>query len=102
MEKQKYDKCIPDDFWKMTLEDCYAKNYLDAYSILARGFWCCENKPKEGKLLLTGINPSYNRTLKKLTTPFADLEGGFWEKKKEQFGEDSSVPKRTVYRKLTR
>ena len=86
MEKQKYVKCIPDDFWKMTLEDCYAKNYLDAYSILARGFWCCENKPKEGKLLLTGINPSYNRTLKKLTTPFADLKGGFWEKKKEQFG----------------
>ena len=38
MEKQKYDKCIPDDFWKMTLEDCYAKNYLDAYSILARGW----------------------------------------------------------------
>lgn len=87
MEKQKYDKCIPDDFWKMTLEDCYAKNYLDAYSILARGFWCCENKPKEGKLLLTGINPSYNRTLdKQTTTPFADLKGGFWEKKKEQFG----------------
>ena len=86
MEKQKYDKCIPDDFWKMTLEDCYAKNYLDAYSILARGFWCCENKPKEGKLLLTGINPSYNRTLNEPTTPFADLKGGFWEKKKEQFG----------------
>lgn len=86
MEKQKYDKCIPDDFWKMTLEDCYAKNYLDAYSILARGFWCCENKPKEGKLLLTGINPSYNRTRYEPTTPFADLKGGFWEKKKEQFG----------------
>ena len=86
MEKQKYVKCIPDDFWKMTLEDCYAKNYLDAYSILARGFWCCENKPKEGKLLLTGINPSYNRTLHEPTTPFADLEGGFWEKKKKQFG----------------
>jgi hypothetical protein len=60
-------------------------NHLDAYSILARGFWCCENKPKEGKLLLTGINASYNRTLYAPTTPFADLEGGFWEKKKEQF-----------------
>lgn len=94
MEKQKYYKCIPDDFWKMTQEDCHAKNYLDAYSILARGFWCCENKPKEGKLLLTGINPSYtginpsyNRTLDIQTTPFSDLKGGFWEKKKEQFGE---------------
>ena len=82
-----YIDCIPNDFWVMSLEECHNKNYLDAYSILARGFWCCENKPKEGKLLLTGINPSYNRTLKKTTTPFADLEGGFWEKKKKQFGE---------------
>lgn len=60
-----YIDCIPNDFWVMSLEECHNKNYLDAYSILARGFWCCENKPKEGKLLLTGINPSYNRTLKK-------------------------------------
>ncbi len=37
--------------------------------------------------MLTGINPSYNRTLHEPTTPFADLEGGFWEKKKKQFGE---------------
>ena len=88
MDNKMYQACLPEDFWKMTLEDCYAKNYLDAYSILARGFWCCENKPKEGKLLLTGINPSYNnRTPDKPTTPFADLKGGFWEKKKEQFGE---------------
>lgn len=56
MDNKMYQACLPEDFWKMTLEDCYAKNYLDAYSILARGFWCCENKPKEGKLLLTGIN----------------------------------------------
>ena len=55
MDNKMYQACLPEDFWKMTLEDCYAKNYLDAYSILARGFWCCENKPKEGKLLLTGI-----------------------------------------------
>lgn len=94
MDNKMYQACLPEDFWKMTQEDCHAKNYLDAYSILARGFWCCENKPKEGKLLLTGINPSYtginpsyNRTLDIQTTPFSDLKGGFWEKKKEQFGE---------------
>ena len=88
MYNKMYQACLPDDFWDMKLYDCHMNNHLDAYSILARGFWCCENKPKEGKLLLTGINPSYNnRTLDKPTTPFADLKGGFWEKKKKQFGE---------------
>ena len=88
MDNKMYQACLPEDFWDMKLYDCHMNNHLDAYSILARGFWCCENKPKEGKLLLTGINPSYNnRTLDKPTTPFADLKGGFWEKKKKQFGE---------------
>ncbi len=72
-----YIDCIPNDFWVMSLEECHNKNYLDAYSIIARGFWYCKNKPKERKLLLTGINPSYDGThygkdwIK--TTPFADL-----------------------------
>ena len=93
--KTKYTDCIPKDFWKMTLEDCHAKDFLDAYSILARGFWCCENKIQEGKLLLTGINPSYsgehygNDRIK--TRRFADLapldkKNGFWKKKEQQFG----------------
>lgn len=90
-----YIDCIPNDFWVMSLEECHNKNYLDAYSILARGFWYCKNKPKERKLLLTGINPSYDGThygkewIK--TTPFADLarldkKNGFWKKKEQQFG----------------
>jgi len=90
-----YIDCIPNDFWVMSLEECHNKNYLDAYSILARGFWYCKNKPKERKLLLTGINPSYDGThygkdwIK--TTQFADLarldkKNGFWKKKEQQFG----------------
>lgn len=89
-----YIDCIPNDFWVMSLEECHNKNYLDAYSIIARGFWYCKNKPKERKLLLTGINPSYDGThygkdwIK--TTPFADLtrldKNGFWKKKEQQFG----------------
>ena len=89
-----YIDCIPNDFWVMSLEECHNKNYLDAYSILARGFWYCKNKPKERKLLLTGINPSYDGThygkdwIK--TRPFADLarldKNGFWKKKEQQFG----------------
>ena len=89
-----YIDCIPNDFWVMSLEECHNKNYLDAYSIIARGFWYCKNKPKERKLLLTGINPSYDGTLYGKdwikTTPFADLtrldKNGFWKKKEQQFG----------------
>ena len=40
MDNKMYQACLPEDFWKMTLEDCYAKNYLDAYSILAVASSC--------------------------------------------------------------
>lgn len=92
---KEYIDCIPNDFWVMSPEECHNKNYLDAYSILARGFWCCENKIQKGKILLTGVNPSYDGKHYGSdfisTGSFAELapkdkKNGFWKKKEKQFG----------------
>lgn len=95
MDNKMYQDCLPEDFWDMKLYDCHMNNHLDAYSILARGFWCCKNKIQKGKILLTGINPSYDgehygsdfistRSFAELAPK--DKKNGFWKKKEKQFG----------------
>lgn len=97
MENKTYTNCLPADFWDKSLRECIENNCLDAYAMLARGFWTCENKKDiKGKILLTGINPSYNGLPfdpEKMieSTPFAQLvpcekRNGFWHKKAKQFG----------------
>lgn len=97
MSKKTYIDCLPADFWKKTLRQCRNESCLDAYAMLARGFWSCENNNHNGKILLTGINPSYDgrfidpeKMIEK--TPFEllarlDKPRGFWKRKEKQFGE---------------
>lgn len=96
MGNKTYTNCLPADFWNKTLRECRNENCLDAYAMLARGFWTCENKDIKGRILLTGINPSYNGLpfdSEKMieSTPFAQLvpcekRNGFWHNKAKQFG----------------
>lgn len=90
MENKTYTNCLPADFWDKTLRECRNENCLDAYAMLARGFWFCKNGP--GRFLLTGINPSYHGEQMLAPTRFNDLvpleknKNGFWHKKAKQFG----------------
>ena len=50
MGNKTYTNCLPADFWNKTLRECRNENCLDAYAMLARGFWTCENKDIKGRI----------------------------------------------------
>lgn len=70
--------------------------YTDIIKILDRGYVCCNNDNIKGlppTLLLTGLNPSFQKDKNPKPYSFQTAEGRYWKEKRDQFGElKDSIP----------
>ena len=76
-----------------TIEEYYEQMHGKAKAILERGLVVCNNdEVKSPRLVLSGINPSYNPDHPEVTQfNFATASGSYWRKKHKQFGGPSSL-----------
>jgi len=65
------------DCWQNKQGESWKKEYPELEDILKRGFWICIGN-KEGGILLSGVNPSFNGKETSESIPFHKCSGRYW------------------------